>query len=416
MDSGSFTLILVIALLIVLSAYFSATETAFSSLNKVRIKNMASGGNKRARLVLALSEDYDRILSTLLIGNNIVNITAASLATIVFTFYFHDAGVTISTAAMTVLVLIFGEISPKSMAKEAPERFAMFAAPFLKVLTVLLYPLNILFMLWKRLLAKIFHIQEERGITEEELCTIVEEATQDGGLDASEGELIRSAIEFNDLDVEDVLTPRVDVVAVDEEDSREEILKTFQESGYSRLPVYRESIDNIIGVINFKDFYHHTDEPIEKLLKPAVYIAASIKISQLLKRLQGTKNHMVIVADDYGGTLGIVTLEDIIEELVGEIWDEHDEVVNEFEKLDDTAYRVMGSASLEKLFRLLDLSEEAESASVGGWVISEFGYIPHEGETKRIGDLSVTVTRADARRVLEITLRVLEPETADAAK
>ena len=169
-------------------------------------------------------------------------------------------------------------------------------------------------------------------------------------------------------------------------------------------------------MINFKDFYHHTDEPLEKLLKPAVYIAASIKISQLLKRLQGTKNHMVIVADDYGGTLGIVTLEDIIEELVGEIWDEHDEVVNEFEKLDDTTYRVMGSASLEKLFRLLDLSEEAESASVGGWVISEFGYIPHEGETKRIGDLSVTVTRADARRVLEITLRVLEPETADAAK
>ena len=412
MDSSNITLILIIIALIIMSAYFSATETAFSSLNKVRIKNMASSGNRRAKLVLALSNDYDRILSTILIGNNIVNIASASLATIVFTYYFHDAGVTLSTVVMTVLVLIFGEISPKSMAKETPERFAMFSAPILKMFTVILLPLNFLFMLWKKLLAKIFHVREERGITEEELCTIVEEATQEGGLDVQEGELIRSAIEFNDLDVEDVLTPRVDVVAVDEQDSSEEILSVFKESGYSRLPVYRESIDNIVGVINLKDFYNHMGEPISGILKPAVYTAASIKISQLLKRLQGTKNHLAVVADDYGGTLGIVTLEDIIEELVGEIWDEHDEVINDFEQVDENTYRVMGNASLEKMFRLLGIPEESESSTVGGWVISEFGYIPHQGESREIGNLSVVVSQCDSRRVLEVQVKLLAPQLA----
>lgn len=401
------TLFLLIGVLIAMSAYFSATETAFSSLNRARLKNMASD-NSKAKLALNLSGDYDKLLSTILIGNNIVNIASASIATVVFTYYFKDAGVTVSTVVMTVLVLIFGEISPKSLAKEKPERFAMFASPFLKFLTVILAPLNFIFMLWKKLLSKIFRISEDRGITEEELCTIVEEATQEGGLNVQEGELIRSAIEFNDLDVEDVLTPRVDVIAVDETASNEEILSTFQESGYSRLPVYRDSIDNVIGVINLKDFYNHMDKPIAKILKPAIYTAASIKISQLLKRLQGTKNHMAIVADDYGGTLGIVTLEDIVEELIGEIWDEHDEVVNEIEEISENEYRIMGTAGLERVFRMFDIDEESEAATVGGWVISEFGCIPQKGDCRQIGKLEVTVTDCDSRRVLEINVKVLE--------
>ena len=312
------TLTLSIAILILFSAYFSGTETAYSTYNRIRMKNLASEGNARAQLVLAQSADFNRLISTILIGNNIVNITSASLATILFTRHFPVNGVTLSTIIMTVLVLIFGEISPKSLAKEAPEKFVLFSAPILRVMMILLFPLNFLFGLWKKLLNRLFVPAQQAGISEEELITIVEEAQNEGGIDEDESQLIRSAIEFNDLEVEEILTPRVDIVAVEE--TATEVMDTFVHSTFSRLPVYRETIDQVVGVIHEKDLLvlvSQGHETISSIISPILFVPPSVQISELFKRLQQAKSHMAVVLDEYGGTMGIVTLEDILEELVG---------------------------------------------------------------------------------------------------
>lgn len=415
MDNSLVYQILILALLILGSAYFSATETAFSALNKIRIKNLANDGDKRAKLTLELSENYDKLLSTILIGNNIVNITATSVATVLFVKYMGDVGATVSTAVMTVLVLIFGEISPKSLAKESPESFAMFSAPILRVMLTILAPLNFLFMLWKKLLSKIFKVKEDRGITEEELITIVEEAAQDGGIDVQEGELIRSAIEFDDIEVVDVLTPRIDIEAVPDTADEKEVKEVFKRSGYSRLPVYEGSTDNIIGVINQKDFYNRDDsESVKSIIKPVIVTTESTKISKLLKLLQKQKSHMAVVTDEYGGTLGIVTMEDIIEELVGEIWDEHDEIINEFEQIEENKYRIVCSANLTKMLKLFDKDEEFDMSTVSGWVIFEFGgIIPNEGDSFDYENLHVVVTKTDKRRVLEVIVEAMPEEESE---
>lgn len=415
MDNSLVYQILILALLILGSAYFSATETAFSALNKIRIKNLANDGDKRAKLTLELSENYDKLLSTILIGNNIVNITATSVATVLFVKYMGDVGATVSTAVMTVLVLIFGEISPKSLAKESPESFAMFSAPILRVMLTILAPLNFLFMLWKKLLSKIFKVKEDRGITEEELITIVEEAAQDGGIDVQEGELIRSAIEFDDIEVVDVLTPRIDIEAVPDTADEKEVKEVFKRSGYSRLPVYEGSTDNIIGVINQKDFYNRDDsESVKSIIKPVIVTTESTKISKLLKLLQKQKSHMAVVTDEYGGTLGIVTMEDIIEELVGEIWDEHDEIINEFEQIEENKYRIVCSANLTKMLKLFDKDEEFDMSTVSGWVIFEFGgIIPNEGDSFDYENLHIVVTKTDKRRVLEVIVEAMPEEESE---
>mgnify|MGYP002559538664 FL=1 len=421
MSSTSITLIAVIAVLVMMSAYFSATETAFSSLNKIRLKSLANNGNKRAAHALALLENYDKLLSTILIGNNIVNIASASIATVLFVEQFRlgNSGVTISTIVMTIVVLIFGEISPKSLAKESPERFAMFSTPFLSFFVKLLTPLNFLFQQWKKLLNKLFKAEDDRGITEEELITIVDEAENEGGIDEHESELIRSAIEFNDLEVEEILTPRVDVVAVEENDPMDKIAEVFRTNGLSRLPVYRETIDNIIGIIHEKDFYaqlYQNRNEIAPIIKTAVCATTSMPVSKLLRLLQGSKTHMAIVIDEFGGTAGIVTLEDILEELVGEIWDEHDEVVEEFKKNPDGSYLVSCSADLEDMFELLGLSEEVDTSTVSGWVIDELGGVPKVGDNFSYENLRVTVTRTDFRRVLEIRVELLPEQEEDSEK
>lgn len=413
MDSDSITVIFVMIFLILMSAYFSATETAFSSLNRIRLKNLANNGNKRAKSTLLLSENYDILLSTILIGNNIVNIASASIATIVFTKYFGNKGVTISTIVMTMLVLIFGEISPKSLAKESPETFAMFSTPIIKFFIFILKPLNFFFMLWKRLLSKIFKVKDNRSITEEELLTIVDEAQNEGGIDEEEGELIRSAIEFNDLDVNDVLTPRVDLVAIDVRYSNEQIDRLFFESGYSRMPVYENSIDNIIGVIHEKNFHRYlksSDKPIKDIVNPVIWATPTMKISKLLKLLQKTNSHMAVISDEYGGTLGIVTLEDILEELVGEIWDEHDEIIEEVVKIGENEYKISCSANIDKIFNLFDIHKDYPSNTVSGFVIGELGRIPKEGDSFIYENLKIIVTKTDFRRVLEINVLVLNEE------
>ena len=403
-----------IVLLVMMSAYFSATETAFSCLNKIRMKSRAESGDHRAALAMDLVEDYDRLISTILIGNNIVNITASTVGTVLFTKLYAAYGPTVSTVVLTLVVLIFGEISPKSLAKEHAESFAMFSAPILRVFLLVLRPLNFLFSQWKRLLNMIFHPSEDQGITEEELITMVSEAENEGGLDQHESQLIRSAIEFGDLEAGDILTPRVDIVAVEDTDSMEEIAKIFAENGYSRLPVYHEDIDNIIGVIHEKDFHaarYRGLTSVKEMLGPMLYTTGNTKISELLRILQREKAHMVIVVDEYGGTEGLVTLEDIVEELVGEIWDEHDEVIEEFKKQEDGSYLISCSADLTDLFDLFKIKGECDSNTISGWVMEQIGRVPEEGDRFVSDGLDVTVTKVDHRRVLEIRVEVLPEET-----
>lgn len=395
--------LIIILLCIIMSAYFSATETAFSSLNRIRIKNMADKGNKRAALVLKLSEDYDRLLSTILIGNNIVNIACASLSTLLFVRLLgEDAGASVSTAVTTVIVLVFGEVSPKSIAKESPEKFSMFSAPILNFMAVLLTPLNFLFKQWKKVLSRFFHSSASQGITEEELITIVEEARQDGGIDEQEGDLLRNALEFNELKAADILTPRIDVVGVNVCAGAEEIASVFTETGYSRLPVYQDSIDNIVGILYHKDFYNKiygTGKGIKDVIRPALFITRHKKISQLLQELQASNHHIAVVIDEFGGTVGIVTLEDILEELVGEIWDEHDEIIRSVEKLSDDEFLVLGNANVDKLLELLGYDEETEAVTVNGWIMNELQKLPEKGDSFCFHEWQITVMEMEERRV-----------------
>lgn len=416
MESSSIVMIAVLVVLVILSAFFSATETAFTSLNRIRLKSKADGGNKRAALALRMVDDYDNLLSTILVGNNIVNLSASSLATILFTEGLKlRNGAVISTVVITVVVLIFGEVSPKSLAKEFPETFAMFSAPIMRVLVTVLTPLNLLFRQLKKLLSKVFHGDEDDGITEEELITMVDQAEDEGGLNQHESELIRSAIEFNDMEVDEILTPRVDIVAVEDTDSMEEIARTFAESGYSRLPVYHEDIDDVVGVIHEKDFHaarYHGKSDVKSIISPMLYTTGNTKISDLLRILQREKAHMVVVVDEYGGTEGLVTLEDIVEELVGEIWDEHDEVIEEFKKQEDGSYLISCNADLTDLFDLFSMEDECDANTVSGWVMEQIGRIPVEGDHFQADGLDVTVTKVDHRRVLEIKVVVL-PKTEE---
>ena len=406
-------MIAALVILVILSAFFSATETAFTSLNRIRLKSRADSGNKRAALTLRIAEDYDKLLSTNLIGNNIVNISASTVGTVLFTKLFLDYGPLVSTVVLTVVILVFVEISPNSMAKENAEAFAMFAAPIMRVLMTVLAPVNYLFAQWKKLLSRIFRKSEEEGITEEELITMVDQAENEGGLDQHEGQLIRSAIEFNDLEVEEILTPRVDIVAAEDTATMDEIAAIFAENGYSRLPIYHDTIDNIIGVIHEKDFHaarYHGQEDVSAIVSNVLYTTGSTKISDLLRILQRAKAHMVIVVDEYGGTEGLCTLEDIVEELVGEIWDEHDEVIEEFKKQSDGSYLISCNANLTDLYDLFSIKGERDCTTVSGWVMEEIGRVPEEGDHFVYENLDVTVTRVDHRRVLEIRVVVLPQE------
>lgn len=416
MDSSLIGMTVAIVILVMCSAYFSATETAFTSLNTIRMKTWAENGDKRAARALAVGEDYDKLLSSILIGNNIVNITATTISTLLFTKIFVTYGATISTVVITIVVLIFGEISPKSVAKEFPERFAMFSAPILRVIILVLTPLNFLFSMWKKLLSKIFKPSGDDGITEEELMGIVDQAESEGGLDAHEGDLIRASIEFNDLDVSDILTPRVDLVAVDEESTMQEVGALFVENGYSRLPVYHETIDNIIGVIHQKDFYKarvRGEDRLAMIKSPVVYTTPNTKIFKLLRILQMNKVHMAVVVDEYGGTEGIVTLEDILEELVGEIWDEHDEVTEFLRKQPDGSYNIDCTTDLDDMYDLFEIKGECEASTVSGWVLEQIDRIPKQGDHFIAEGLEVTVTAVDNRRVMEINVKPAPHEKAE---
>ncbi len=413
--------IIVLIILVFLSACFSATETAFSSLNKIRLKNMANNGDKKAEKTLELAEEFNSLLSTILIGNNIVNIASSSIATVLFVTVFKENGALISTVIMTVTILIFGEITPKSVAKAHPEQFAMFFTPFISVLVVLFKPLTFIFNGLAYLISKIFKSQESDEFRSEEFITMVEEAQEGGNMNEDEADLITNAIEFNDQEVGKVYTPRVDMVANDINDTLDEIDKSFRESGFSRLPIYSGSIDNVIGILHEKDFYFHyykdSATSIEQILTKPVFTTEHLKISALLKQLQKCKSHMAIVIDEYGGTLGIITMEDVLEEIVGEIYDEHDEVIEYFKKLDDVTYLVNCDADIEDMFEYFDIvpDEEYEFNTVAGWVIFNLDKIPLINDKFSYKNLDVTVIDADEKTVNEIKV-IVNPTESDETK
>lgn len=410
------------AALMIMSAYFSATETAFSSLNRIKVKNLADAGDGRAKLVIDLEKHFDKVLSTILIGNNIVNIANTAVATVFFVDLYGRYGPTISTIVMTILVLIFGEISPKNLAKENAEAFAMFSAPIISFLMMVFAPLNFVFSKLQKLLFMLFKNKESGGITEDELKTMVEEAETEGSLHSDQSELIQNAIAFNELKAEDVLTPRVEIEAIDIEMSEEEIAYKFLETGFSRLPVFEEDLDTILGVLNQKDFYNHIYKKpsvVHDYIKPVMFVSESMNAAVLLKRMQKNKSQIAIVCDEYGGTTGLIAMEDILEELVGEIYDEHEEEESEeFVKMRDGSYKVVCSANVEKMFDFFgDDNEESEATTVNGWVTMQIDKLPEVGDrfsyvtdNKRYDG---RVTEADARKALEINIRVTDREVQE---
>lgn len=414
--------IFIMVLCVLLSAFFSAAETSFSSVNKIKLKSLADNGSKKAKGVLDTVERFDRFLSTILIGNNIVNILLATLAAVFFVGRVSpEYGTTISTVAVTLVVLIFGEITPKTLAKAAPERFAMATLPVVRALIFIFTPLNVIFSLWTKLLSKIFrHSEDEQSITDDELITIVNEAYNEGGIDENESELIRNAIVFDDRQAEDVLTPRVDVVAVPVNAKLRDIADVFSETGYSRLPVYEGSLDNIIGVIHQKDFYEEILEgkkDVKSIIQKPVFVAPTMKISKLLRELQSEQTHVAVVIDEYGGTAGIVTMEDILEELVGEIWDEHDEVVEDVEKTGEGEYLVQGNLTVEEFFEEFSIAdEETDADTVSGWVMEKLGKIPEGNESFEYGGYLITISEIVSRRITEVKVKKLEEEPEDEEK
>lgn len=411
--------ILTMIALVLMSGYFSATETAFSSLSRTRIKTLMENGDKRAKVAYSLSENYDKLISTILIGNNIVNIALASMGTVLFVKLLGDAGATISTVVITVVVLIFGEITPKSIAKDCPEQFAMFSAPFIKFLIWVLTPLNFLFTMWKKLISKMFKIENSSKMSQEELLVLVDEVQQEGTIDDDEGDLLRNAIEFTELEAEDILTHRVDIEAVPINADKQEIARVFTQTQFSRLLVYDDNIDNIVGVIHLKDFYSEhgiTGRKISDLITVPVFAQKNEKINDLLKLLQTNKSHIAVILDEYGGTFGIVTMEDILEELVGEIWDEHDEVVENFKPTGDNRYLVDCAVDIEEFCEFFGIAFEEENLSLSGWVMDKLGQIPEVGDKFDFEHLTVTVKEVDFHRTEKIEVQVNELENDEEEK
>ncbi|MDY6062239.1 MAG: hemolysin family protein [Erysipelotrichaceae bacterium] len=403
--------ILMIVLLLIASAFFSATETAYSGISKLKLKNMLNNGNKQAGKVLALAENYTKLLSTVLIGNNIVNILIATLFTLLFIRLVGEAkGPAISTIASTLFVLIFCEVTPKTIAKERPEMIAIAVYPIINFFIIIFTPMTYLFEQWKKVINIFFKHNNDEAIGSEELLTLVEEAQNEGGLDIHEASLVTNAIEFNDLDVRDILTPRIDVVAIDVNDNYDTIERMFRENNYSRIPVYEENIDNIIGILQEKDFYysyyHAQKLTISQMMKDVQYTSGHVKIASLLRQLQQTKSHMAIVIDEYGGTEGIITMEDILEELVGEIYDEHDEIEVFIKKVNDSTYMVKGDAEIKVLFEYfnLELEEEFDFITVSGWAIHSLDRLPNKNDTFKYQNLIVTVVECDDKKVKKLKI------------
>ena len=412
--------VFIIAVLLVISAICSATETAFSSCNRIRLKKLADGGSKSAKKALKVCDNFDKALTAILIGNNVVNIASSSIATVLFTEKFGAGSVGIATLVMTILVLIFGEILPKSIAKENSESFSTFMAAPLSAFMFIITPLTAIFMGIKNGVTKIIGSKNNQpSVTEEELKYIIDEIEDEGVLEEQESDLVRSALDFDETTISEILVPRVNVIAVDINDSLEHIKDLFVENRYSRLPVFEKDIDHIIGIIHQSDFYElylrddDSEKNIRTIMNHPIYISENKRISEGLREMQRQKIHMAIVIDQYGGTDGICTLEDIIEELVGEIYDESDEEDTSFVKISDTRYEVSGELSVSDFLERLHMPENTivtERNSMGGWIMDLLDRIPEQNEFISYPPFNMTVIMEDEQKIDRIKIKIVDTQ------
>ena len=409
----------IIAVLILLSSFFSGVETAFSFANTIRLKSLADNGSKRAKNALWVCDNFDKALTAILIGNNVVNLGCSSLATILCLDLFKNYGAAIATGATTLLVLTFGEVIPKCIGKEKSDGIVLHTGLLLKVLTYVLTPLVVLFTGLKTLVMKIGHIKKDSpSVTEDELKYIIETIEEEGILEEQESELVQSALEFDEKTAQEILTPRVDVTVIDIDDSKEEIHDLIIRERYSRIPVYEGDIDNIIGILHTRDYLEKVidgEADIRDLLIPAHFIYKNQKLSDILNDFRANKLHIAIVTDEYGGFLGIVTMEDLLEEIVGDIWDEDEDVEHTCSKLGDDKYLVSGDMDLNELFELFRIkpNDDIESNSVGGFIVEQFGDIPIRGQHVTYEGVTFTVKRVKNRRIISAVAEKTEPQNEE---
>lgn len=416
--------IVLIIVLIAMSAFFSASETAISGVNRIRLKNMAENGSRGAARALKILKKYDKALTTILIGNNIVNIATSSISTILCIQLVGERyGSVVATVAVTVVVLIFGEVMPKSIAKDHAEGVCIGVSAVITFLMLIFTPFSSLFILLKKAMSRLFNKKQSVSVTEEELMAIIDEIEDEGVLEEQESDLVRSALRFDEIIVDEIITPRVRLVAVDVNDSADEVRGKFLSERYSRMPVFERNLDNIIGIINEKDFITAYAEKgaelsVRDLIQDTIYIPSMQKISEVLRNMQKKKCHMSVVLDQHGGTLGIVTMEDLLEELVGEIWDESDEVKSPVTARSDSEFDVYGEVSLNSLRRFfesrdIELEIDSEAHTVAGWVLELFGSIPKNGDVAETDELSVTVLEAAELRVNAVRIKIRKEPRED---
>lgn len=414
---------IIIAILIALSAFFSATETALSSVNRIRLKSEAANGNKKSAKALKAAENFEKSLTTILVGNNIVNILSATIGVILFTDLFGETyGAIASTVIITILVLTFGEIIPKTFAKRNAEKIAVSFAGALGFISLALTPASAIFTFIQRSFIKLSGAEaaEKISVTEDELKYIIEEIEDQGVLEEKESDLVRSALEFDEITVEKIMVPRVKVTAVEKNDDIDKIMRLFVDERYSRMPVYEKTVDNITGIIHEKDFFalitlsSERPESIESIIQKTIYVSETKLISEVLYEMQKNKMHMAIVKDQYGGTSGIVTLEDVLEELVGEIYDENDEIIPPITKISENSYEALSELGISDTLEFLELPDdiiESESNTLSGWTMELFGRIPEQGSIVREGIFTVTVLDSDEKNVRKIKIEIDRPQT-----
>ncbi len=424
MDAGSWIRIILLIVLLMGSFYFSGIETAFSSVNKVRIRGYAEDGNKKASKALYIIEHFDRAIITALIGNNIVNTGAAALVTAIVIDTWGEGAVGIATVITTLVLFFFSETLPKNIAKDRSEDVSMAAAPSLSFLMLIVHPIAFVFSGISTALTRLFGVKDEPSVTEDELYDLIENIEEESDMGRQKSELVQSAMDFFDITVQDVFTPRVDVVALDIDDDDETNNRVIQECKHSRLPVYKGSIDNIIGILHVRNYLRERIKTgkadISALMTPPYFIPQTGKIDEQLAYMSENKVPLAVVTDEYGGTMGIVTTEDILEELVGEIWDEEDEVVEEFIDIGGNRYEVLGNLLVDDVFDRMDYQnydedEEDEFAhkAISAWALEQFEYIPNEGESFQWKDLFVTVKQVDKSRITRLVIKKTVTETSD---
>lgn len=412
---------IVIAILVLLSAFFSATETAFSFVNKIRIQHSVDNGNKKAKNALYVIENFDNALTTILICNNIVNLSCSSIATVLCLNIFGDMGSAIATGATTLLVLTFGEVIPKCLAKEHCDAFSLKTAGILRVLMFILKPFVFVFLKLKSLALKIAGGSEDSpSVTENELKYIVESIEEEGVLEESESEMVRSALDFDEKTAEEILTPRVDVTFINISDSQEKIKDIIIENRYSRIPVYEETVDHIVGILHTRDYLESLADgkapDLRDIMQTPYFVFRTQQLSKILNAFKRTKIHLAIVTDEYGGTLGIVTMEDLLEEIVGEIWDEDEEIEHNYYKIGKGEFLVNGDIELDDLLALFDMDEDAiesDSVTVGGFILEHAGTIPHKRQSIEADGFRFTVMEVKDQRIIRVVVKKLDTESEE---